>query len=101
MISTDSRVFYLEGNLIYSEVDFHQQIARLLHFGLYYGANLNALWDSLSDVERPFTLIWLNSDLSKVRLSHAFDQIIDIFKRTQEQDEPYLPTKQRFHFKLR
>ncbi|VUT03215.1 barstar family protein [Klebsiella spallanzanii] len=77
----------LDGVKINSECDFHREISCLLDFGPYYGDNLDALWDRLStDVERPVTIIWLHSELSRHALGAYFDQIIDIFERTRQQD---------------
>ncbi|WP_311779070.1 MULTISPECIES: barstar family protein [Pantoea] len=52
------REIILDGLNIYTEYDFHGVLSETLDFGHYYGRNLNALWDRLSnDVERPVTLI--------------------------------------------
>ncbi|GAX45868.1 Barstar [Tolypothrix sp. NIES-4075] len=52
----------IKGNKIFTINDFHRQIAKLLDLEPYYGNNFNALWDSLTtDVERPVSLIWLDS----------------------------------------
>lgn len=78
---------YLDGTRILSEKEFHSIISALLDFGPYYGKNLDALWDRLStDVERPVKIIWLNSELSKLRLGSYFDKIIAIFERVKLQD---------------
>jgi ribonuclease inhibitor len=40
---------FLEGLLVKSEKDLHSQLALALEFPSYYGKNLDALWDCLSD----------------------------------------------------
>lgn len=78
---------YLDGMRILSEKEFHSITSALLKFGPYYGKNLDALWDRLStDVERPVKIIWLNSELSRLRLGSYFDKIIAIFERVKLQD---------------
>lgn len=53
----------LDGSEIENEQDFHKFMSKLLDFGPYYGTNLEALRDRLSnDVERPVTIIWINSE---------------------------------------
>ncbi len=37
--------------------DFYAQIAGVLQFGDYFGRNLDALWDCLTDLEEPTALI--------------------------------------------
>lgn len=37
---------------------FHRRIAAVLDFPAHYGANLDALWDCLSELEGPTALVW-------------------------------------------
>lgn len=77
----------LDGENIESEHDFHKVMSVLLDFGPYYGDNLDALRDRLSnDVERPVTIIWKNSEQSKKYLGECFDKIVKIFEQTKQQD---------------
>ncbi|VWX30447.1 Barstar (fragment) [Moraxellaceae bacterium 17A] len=44
----------IRGNEIFSDKDFHNQLAKALNVEQYYGKNLDALWDLLSfNIERP------------------------------------------------
>ncbi|OMQ20229.1 MULTISPECIES: barstar family protein [Serratia] len=77
----------LDGASIKTEPDFHKIMSTLLDFGPYYGKNLDALRDRLSnDVERPVTIIWLNSEQSRSCLGECFDKIVQIFEQTKQQD---------------
>ncbi|MFX4271344.1 barstar family protein [Propionibacteriaceae bacterium Y1685] len=38
--------------------DFHTGIAAELDFGEYYGRNLDALWDCLTDLPGPVAVVW-------------------------------------------
>ena len=71
-----------------SEHDFHRELAALLDFGPYYGANLDALWDRLSvDVERPVHLLWTASGTSRAAMGPLrFDRIVQILLKAVEQD---------------
>lgn len=81
------REIILDGTNIENEHDFHEVMSALLAFGPYYGGNLDALRDRLSnDVERPVTIIWLNSEQSKKYLGECFDRIVQIFEQTKQQD---------------
>lgn len=76
----------LDGLLIESEDDFHDLIAKELNLPIWYGRNLDALWDALTGmVERPVSLVWLNSEISRVRLSR-YEKIIGLFKDVAEMD---------------
>ncbi|MEH2073690.1 MAG: barstar family protein [Nostoc sp.] len=85
----------LAGESIFTEYDFHRQIAQLLDFGEYYGNNLDALWDILTtDVERPVNLIWYNSAISCKNLGEeTFQQIVKVLQNVQAWDN-------QFEFKL-
>ena len=77
----------LDGSKIENEQDFHKLMSKLLDFCPYYGANLEALRDRLSnDVERPVTIIWINSEQSKQYLGECFNRIIQIFEQSKQQD---------------
>ncbi|MEQ9867287.1 barstar family protein [Pectobacterium aroidearum] len=77
----------LDGVSIKTELDFHNAMSDLLDFGPYYGRNLDALRDRLSnDVERPVKIVWVNSDYSKSCLGECFNKIVQIFEQTKQQD---------------
>ena len=81
----------LDGSRVKSERDFHRELATLLDFGPYYGANLDALWDRLSaDVERPVHLHWAASGTSRAAMgSLTFDRIERILQKTVDQDAAF------------
>lgn len=80
----------IDGEHIKSEADFHNAVVNALHLSSYYGRNLNALWDVLStDVERPLTLIWKKSQLSKAFLGDAFEKLTGILRRVEAQDNEW------------
>ncbi|HLP87055.1 MAG TPA: barstar family protein [Nostocaceae cyanobacterium] len=83
--------FYLDGKTIFTEFDFHRQIAKLFTFAGYYGNNLDALWDMLTtDVELPVTLIWDNSAISRQNLGEErFAKIIKVFEDMQKWDAEF------------
>jgi ribonuclease inhibitor len=90
----------LDGARCHSEADFHRQVSSLLGFGVHYGHNLDALWDRLSaDVERPLTLVWKDSAISRARLGDTFDAIVAMLRRVEQQDEDW-GLADRFDFVL-
>ncbi|AFZ24157.1 Barstar, RNAse (barnase) inhibitor [Cylindrospermum stagnale PCC 7417] len=91
----------LDGKAIFTEYDFHRQIAQLLDFGEYYGNNLDALWDVLTTVvERPVNLIWYNSAISHKNLGgETFQKIVKALQSVQASDQK-MGWDTRFEFEL-
>ena len=60
-----------------TESDFHRIISEKLEMGPCYGANLDGLWDRLSnDVERPVSLVWVNSEQSRQYLGEGLIKLL-------------------------
>ena len=77
----------INGSDIKTEADFHKHLAVALDFPPHYGSNLDALWDILStDIERPITLVWENSAVSKEAMGDEFTRIHDLLNRVVTQD---------------
>ncbi len=84
----EKRMVVLEGSLIHSEQDFHNQISKLLNFGPYYGYNLDALWDMISSGIGDFCYLrWVDSSFSKKTLGNeCFNTIISLFNEVKKND---------------
>ncbi|SUX53810.1 barstar family protein [Chromobacterium vaccinii] len=92
---------FVDGEGIKTESDFHRIISEKLEMGPYYGANLDALWDRLSnDVERPVSLVWVNSEQSRQYLGEGFDKIVGVLERVKKQDIDF-NFEERFEYFLR
>lgn len=80
-------IIVLDGLTILSEQEFHEKIAIAFSVTVFYGNNLNALWDLLSaGVERPIDLIWKDSESSQKYMGDSYSKIINVFERTKQQD---------------
>jgi len=78
---------FIDGRMIKNESDLHLILSSKLDFGPYYGKNLDALWDSLSDVERPVELIWQYEAATRKHLgSELFDKVVHILQKMQDYD---------------
>ncbi|MGF1770378.1 barstar family protein [Enterovibrio makurazakiensis] len=90
----------IHGNEIHSERDFHKNLSEAFEFSAYYGKNLDALWDYLStEVERPLSLIWKDSELSQRFMGDDFDKIATLLERVVKQDIKWeLDDKFEVHF---
>ena len=52
---------FLDGEKIISNADLHECFAAALDFPEYYGKNLDALHDALTDITEPVTVIAVNT----------------------------------------
>lgn len=93
---TKNRKIILDGSKINSARDFHEQIAKLLDFGPYYGHNIHALWDMMSaGVELKVDLHWVDYAHSKKMLGeeymsyiiNVFEDVISFYKEIHHEGE--------------
>lgn len=76
------KICTLDGRRIDSEAAFYDEIARQLGFPVYFGRNLDALWDVLTvDVEGPVDIIWNDSDESRRTMGTRYEKIIMLLDR--------------------
>jgi ribonuclease inhibitor len=82
----------LDGRKIDTEEELHQFFKKEFDFPDYYGMNLNAFWDCLSEgFEEPTKVIWTNVGDSKKKFGINFvNDIINLFKKGKEfmKDDP-------------
>ena len=63
---------------------------------------MDALWDAITGlIERPFEIVWFNSEQSKAALGNRFEKIIGILHEAELEDlKTTLQDAQRFRFHL-
>jgi RNAse (barnase) inhibitor barstar len=68
-------VYELDGSRIHDLRDFYAEVSRVLIPGVDWGRNLDAFHDILrggfGTPQEGFTLVWLGSEQSRLRLGHA------------------------------
>ena len=81
----------LDGKKIDTVDELHIFLKKELDFPNYYGMNLDALWDCLTDgFAEPTKIVWINIDDSKKKLGrNVVDLVIDIFKEGKEYMKDY------------
>jgi len=74
-------ILILEGDKILSIQDFHQALAKYPKMPDFYGKNLDALWDAITGlIERPFSIKWKQSEISRQYMGSDFDTVIKVFQ---------------------
>jgi ribonuclease inhibitor len=73
------RVVIVDGNKISDWEALHKFLAWELRFPLWYGNNLDALYDCLTDLSEPTAIQVVNSDALRAHLglaSHGFFRVL-------------------------
>jgi ribonuclease inhibitor len=84
----------IDGNTISNEDEFHKILAKKLNFPDWYGRNLDALLDLITDGYGELEIEWVNADISRKKLSR-YGKIITLFR---ELEDYYKKTKDRHNF---
>ena len=78
---------FLDGEKILSNADLHRAFAETLDFPDYYGRNLDALHDCLTDMEEPVGVIAVHTDLLRERVGRRWKAFLRLMDDLTE-DEP-------------
>ncbi|MFA9422999.1 MAG: barstar family protein [Sedimentibacter sp.] len=70
----------LDGSKMTSKSTAHKYIKEALNFPIYYGENLDALWDMLSTISIPTSIYLTNEDKLKENLGEYGELFIDVFQ---------------------
>ncbi|MDD2745315.1 MAG: barstar family protein [Candidatus Gracilibacteria bacterium] len=66
--------YIIDGNNFTGVETFYDEVAKVFSFPEYFGRNLDALYDSLSDIGEPMEIVWKNSQKSKIEFSSDASQ---------------------------
>ena len=78
---------FLDGEKILSHTDLHRTFADALDFPEYYGNNLDALHDCLTEQEEPVGVIVVHADLLKEHMGRRWKSFLRLMDDLTE-DEP-------------
>lgn len=75
------RQVILDANYMTDKKTTHEYIAKMLSFPEYYGHNLDALYDMLTDIAKPLTIIIKHSELLEAQLGSYYGKLLlDVLK---------------------
>lgn len=77
----------LEGSKFTDNNKTHEILKELFNFPDYYGKNLDALWDCITDwyLNENAIIIWKDFNISKEYLGEDADIMVRIFRRASEE----------------
>lgn len=70
------RQVILDANYMTDRRTTHEYIANMLSFPKYYGHNLDALYDMLTDIATPSTIIIKHSELLEKQLGTGYGKLL-------------------------
>ena len=76
------KVIIIDAAFFTSRSAAHEYIAEALAFPAYYGKNLDALADCLSELTRGTAVVMANTDTARENLGSYADGIIEAFRDT-------------------
>ncbi len=84
---------FLDGEKLLSPDDLHRAFADALDFPDYFGSNLDALRDCLTDVTEPVAVIAVHTEALKDHMSRKWRGFCRLMEEMQEEEPSfrYLP----------
>ncbi len=80
------QVQILYSSEIHSKEQLHQLLAERLHFPAYYGGNLDALYDCLSERREELELILLETEALQEQLADYGDKFLRVLEDAAEEN---------------
>lgn len=80
------RMVELDGRLLTSRTVLHDLLSKKLELPDYYGRNLDALWDCLTESSSLLlTIHWNHYEASKAQLGDYCDLLLQLFRDAEEE----------------
>ncbi len=79
--------FILDAKEMTSVEMAHKYIAQMMSFPDYYGENLDALWDMLSEICEPTEIVLQGYELLKKQLGKDAEELVQVFVNAQGENE--------------
>ncbi len=80
----------VDGKDFNSRSDLHDYLAEKIDFPIYYGNNLDALADCLSEIGEPTEIILKNEDKLIENIPHGGKGFIRVFEDAEEFNSEYI-----------
>ena len=83
-------IFILDGTRMLDRSEAHRYIARILRLPEYYGENLDALYDCLSEFGEDSMIMILNSEAITENLGEYGESLLDTFRDAAAEEAAFL-----------
>ena len=85
---------FLDGRRMENPTQAHDYLKEALNFADYYGENLDALWDELTSLSRPVTVVFLYRGKMLDNLGVYGKKLMDTFRQASKEN-PHLILKEK------
>lgn len=79
----------VDGKFMQSKEAMYTHLTRVLSLPSYFGNNLDALWDILTESEEQTQINFINVDLAQEYLGDYGKKLIKLFKELEIENENY------------
>ena len=83
------KIILLDGAVINDFSDIHNKFKSQLNFPDYYGENLDALYDMLTDISEKIIIISVNSKLFEEKFAKKWSAFLRLMKDIEEEKENF------------
>ena len=83
------KIILLDGAVINDFSDIHNKFKSQLNFPDYYGENLDALYDMLTDISEKTIIISVNSKLFEEKFTKKWSAFLRLMKDIEEEKENF------------
>lgn len=79
----------IDGRLMQSKEALYTHLTRVFSLPSYFGKNLDALWDVLTESDEPTQINFLNADLARTYLGDYGDRLIALLEKLAQEHGQY------------
>lgn len=79
----------IDGRFMQSKEAMYTHLTCVFSLPIYFGKNLDALWDVLTESEEPTQINFLNVDLARTHLGDYGDRFIALLEKLAEEHVQY------------
>lgn len=79
----------IDGKFMQSKEAMYVHLTRVFSLPSYFGNNLDALWDVLTENEEPTQIDFINVDSTREYLGTYGENLINLFERLEIENENY------------